>query len=47
MIFLGHSMKDTWIFLGREKKQRDFLGLQKKDPSLKFVSGAPGNTCLT
>ena len=25
------SMKDTGIFLGREKKQRDFLGLRKKE----------------
>ena len=28
--FFG-SMKDAGIFLGRKKKQRDFLGLQKKD----------------
>ena len=28
--FLG-SMKDAGIFLGREKKQRDFLGLRKKN----------------
>ena len=28
--FFG-SMKDTGIFLGREKKQRDFFGLRKKD----------------
>ena len=25
------SMKDARIFLGRKKKQRDFLGLQRKD----------------
>ena len=25
------SMKDAENFLGREKKQRDFLGLRKKD----------------
>ena len=25
------SMKDAGIFLGREKKQRDFFGLRKKD----------------
>ena len=28
--FFG-SMKDTRIFLGHKKKQRDFSGLQKKD----------------
>ena len=28
--FFG-SIKDAGIFLGHEKKQRDFLGLQKKD----------------
>ena len=28
--FFG-SMKDAWIFLGREIKQRNFFGLQKKD----------------
>ena len=28
--FFG-SMKDAEIFLGGDKKQRDFLGLRKKD----------------
>ena len=33
-------MKDTGIFLGCEKKQRDFFGLQKKELTRDFLGYA-------
>ena len=37
--FFG-SMKDTGIFLGCEKKQRDFFGLRKKELTRDFLGYA-------